>query len=173
MPDPYSTHLPVIVALVAACRPRRVVDLGVGRYSTLAWAAFGAEVWAIEDMHQAWFNVMVRDLGAFPKIHWECMVGAGMAHHWLQTSCPAAVDVVCVDNRADARADCVRAGWHVAHTVLAHDTEDAREELYHLRALAPPAGWERIDFSGCSPASSVWTRQPEIAGKLRAFLNAR
>lgn len=173
MPDPYSTHLPVIVGLIAACRPRRVIDLGVGRYSTLAWVAYGAETWAIEDMHAEWFRVMKRDLDGVGNIHWECIVGAGLAHRWLQTMAPVDVDIVCVDNRADARADCVRAGWHVAHTVMAHDTEAAHDEWYHVRSIPIPAGWERVDFSGCSPASSVWTRQPGVAEKLRVFLNAR
>jgi hypothetical protein len=169
--DPYATHLPILLAAVAVVQPHTAIDLGIGRYSTLALALTCREVYAIEDKDEHWLDVAEGNLRQFVHVYCLRKIGRDAAVEWLQTDAPQA-DLVMVDNRAEARRPCVLQAMHLAPLVLAHDTEPGWDALYQLRGLETPAGWTRKDFTAWTPHTTVWARDRVVLDRIAAMVAA-
>jgi hypothetical protein len=152
----YATHLPVLRAIVAAERLRRVVEFGGGEHSTSLFTAEAGAVWTVED-DAAWAETLRALFGPIPG--WTLISPGTEGYTLIRDLAP---DLVFVDGRADTRLMHTTSALALGtRTVVAHDTE--RADLYGYRWVPVFPGYTRRHYVHTSgKATTVWFRSVPV-----------
>ena len=168
-PNPYATHVPYLVGVVAITGPRRVLELGSGIFSTLTLmdSTVCPSIESLDSFEDdlEWFQSMGERLGGDRRANLQL----------VQTPLASAVesmdldryDLILVDNSrtCEERTRTLRSvfsRWKCLNVVMVHDFEIAD----YRRAASCPL--KRITFKAYSPCTGVLWREGRIPrGPLR------
>jgi hypothetical protein len=160
--QPYATHIPVLVGVAAACRPKRLVEFGSGDFSTLTFLdqTVFPSILRVEsyENNPEWMQHMEAKLAGNPRgvVHFF----QGRMRAAVAAADPGAADLIFIDDSPS--------GWERAHTVLevartCRERPIAVVHDYDLPAirLACRKFKHRFAFTSFTPQScAVWNGDP-------------
>jgi predicted O-methyltransferase YrrM len=161
--EPYATHVPVLVGVAAAYRPKSLLEFGAGTFSTLSFlddVAFPSlqRVESYEN-NREWFEQLRQRLPANARVHLQLVEGE--MYRAVEGANPSGAGMIFIDDSptAEARVPTVvevarRCG--TGPVVVLHDND-----LRRLR-LAARKFENRISFNAFNPQCCVmWHGHPE------------
>jgi predicted O-methyltransferase YrrM len=164
--DAYSTHLPILEKIAKIKKLKKVLEFGPGQYSTTFFVDHCKEVMCIEQQNHAVANILYDkyDDEDHKGVVIDYMPGAGRGPAWLRQH-KGRFDLIFVDGHGRSRPLCINEAFNHTDIIVAHDTEDLR---YSWENVDMPKGWKKIEFTKLTPATTVWTKDPELIKKLKA-----
>ncbi|MCA9037307.1 MAG: hypothetical protein KDA91_19360 [Planctomycetaceae bacterium] len=144
----YATHLPMLRFLLSLLRPARILEFGVGHYSTGLFRASPAHVCSVES-NAEWAKQFVSSDPRHTVIHWpdeavqDCLLDDSVGE----------VDLALVDGPVHSRVPCVERLFWKSRVIVIHDS---LTRCYEWRTLHVPARMHRLDDTRLHPATSVF-----------------
>jgi predicted O-methyltransferase YrrM len=122
--DPYSTHLPMLALLVAAYKPKQIVEFGPGNFSTELFLNSGAKVKSIEMQEPAWYQAIKKKHAAQLKNDQLDLNFALGADAFLALEYPDNIDLAFIDGHAASRPETANLMFELnAKIIVVHDFE--------------------------------------------------
>lgn len=156
MADPYSTHVPVLRALVRLVRPRKVLEFGAGDYSTPFFLSLDIErLWSVET-----------------DPTWRSRAQSDDARHRVSAETPSLsdYDLIFIDDGKNAsdREHTIRNVLSTQHPVVAIHDAEVPEYRAAIHDLAP----ERAVFCAFDTPQTavVWPEDSNRSGELVAVI---
>ncbi|SRR5260370_6162908 len=177
--NPYVTHIPALLAISKLIQPRRVIEFGCGRYSTLTFlnpVAFPALVELSSYENDAtWVQNIGDEVGNEPRLHLHLVDGP--MHVAAQSCALGQYDLILIDDSASAeeRARTIQTVCSQASASSVIAIHDFEIPLYR-RSL--PAGMNMRVFDAYMPLTGLcWTgrrlESPQFAGLNKAMRRCR
>jgi hypothetical protein len=161
--QPYATHIPVLVGVAAAIKPRRLIEFGCGTFSTLSFlddVAFPSiEVVDSYENNKEWFEQISRELPPNSPIRLHLVIGD--MYRTIDGASTPDASMIFVDDSpsAEERVQTVQGIARCCGTepvVVLHDYN-----LWRLR-LAARNFQNRLSFDAFNPQCGVlWNGRPE------------
>ena len=157
----YATHFPVLRFLMETIRPLRIVEFGMGDFSTPLFLSSGAELISIETSKD-WLARMTHTTSRHTVIHWP----SDSVEDYLLDHCLPGFDLAFVDGPVDSRVPCVERLFLRSRIIIIHDS---LTRCYGWRRLAVPPSYRRIDYTQLDPATSVFAVRDADAELISEF----
>jgi len=154
--NPYATHVPILVGVAAACRPKLLIEFGSGTYSTMSFldAVAFPSVQRVESYEndKSWFDQVRENLPANAPVHLQFVDGE--MYQAVPRAKTSDAGMIFIDDSptADARVPTLEAVARECGTepvVVMHDYD-----LWRLR-LATRKFENRISFNAFNPQCCV------------------
>ena len=140
----YQTHAPVLERFLEIFRPRSILELGPGRYSTklfLDSLPANGSLTCIEMQSEEWANIVAELFSADPRLLLHCALGPNTWYQCVEGQ--AMPDLAFVDGHGESRPEVINYLMsQEVSVILTHDTE------------CPNYGWHRINGD---PRYSHWS----------------
>lgn len=138
----YSSHLGLLKVLFRAFKIRKVVEFGMGEYSTEFFLSKECRLLSIEQQQEHWFNLCLINYGEYKEWHpvlWMFPRDIG------ELKFPEDIDLVFVDGHQGSRHRCVNYFFHKAPLIAAHDWEKTKYYSWHL--VEKPDDYHMIEYT--------------------------
>ena len=167
--EPYATHVPILVGVAAAFKPKSIIEFGSGAFSTVSFldeAAYPSiRIVDSYENNRDWFDQMRQKLPSSKRVNLHFVEGE--MYKAVSTAKPSAADLIFIDDSPTAKArvptvEEVARSCGTQPLVVLHDND--------LRVLrrATRKFEHRISISTFNPQCSVmWHGHPERAAILR------
>lgn len=150
--DNYSTHLPFLQFIITKFKPKRVIEFGMGNYSTPLLSQYCESMVSIET-DKKWFQKMKSEASHHKQILWS----AENVQDYLLAN-DDGYDLAFIDGPVKSRVLCVRNLWDRAELIVCHDSTT---NCYRWDLLEVPDNYKKFDYLKLSPSTSVFTNNPE------------
>jgi len=159
----YETHAPVLNFLMKELVPLRILEFGLGNYSTPILLSGIAKVESIEMQSQEWFDLI--RIKFKDKENWCPYIALG-PFEYKKIPLGIKYDFILVDGHGDSRWDCVNSMFSKSDVIVAHDTETAS---YNWDRIVCKDGFEKITYKKLNPYTSIWANNKDLIQKLKKF----
>ncbi|MFH1231541.1 MAG: hypothetical protein V1709_08620 [Planctomycetota bacterium] len=155
-PPSSGSHLPVFDIVFACAHIKRVVEFGMGDWSTPYLIGKGVELFSV-DNEQRWIDKFVDPKNTKHKGYcytWETMkdvLDKELAGQFF--------DLIFVDGHYRSRLSCAEKSWHRAEIIMWHDTQGAPYSWDKVK-IAPE--YKEIVFKFCNAWTTVWTNNKAV-----------
>ncbi len=149
----YATHLPLLRFLVEVFRPVRMIEFGMGPYSTPTLLSRGGSVLSIET-DSDWMKRSQQDSRRHTVVLWPTDDVQDMLVHDANSE----FDLAFVDGPVQSRVPCVNRLFGRAQLIVIHDSYT---RCYRWGSLTVPAEYLRIDYCVLQPETSVFASRVE------------
>ncbi len=157
----YESHIPVLEYIFARLNPTRILEFGMGYYSTKFFMNRDIELTSVETDYN-WADKFRTDCNARHDIH---------VQPCDEFQVPVDIHLLFVDcNPLDVRRVCVQHGIEAdVRIIVAHDTEPESECNYSYNKIILPDGWERVDYMKNTVWTSIFSSDPEVLRVMKEF----
>lgn len=146
--DPYSSHLPLLRVLIAAFKPKHIVEFGPGNFSTELFLNSGAKVMSIEMQESAWYQAIKKKHAVQLKNNQLDLHLSLGADAFLSLEYPEHIDLAFIDGHADSRPETANLMFEKkAGIVIVHDFE------------YKGYGWERMNVNANLYDTVIWKQR--------------
>ena len=157
----YATHLPVLQFLMDNLRPDRILEFGIGEFSTPLLLSQGSELITVETDVE-WLARMTQRNEKHTVVHWpnDCVAD------FLLDFRMQGFDLAFVDGPVDSRVTCVERLFWRARVIVIHDS---MTRCYRWGRLIVPTQYKRIDYTALTPATSIFAFMDHDIERILAF----
>jgi hypothetical protein len=166
--EAYGSHLPVLIAVARLLRPRRLLELGAGLFSTAAFADKALfptleGIVSLED-DPKWLRRIEKQLHANHRVGLKAVRAIP---DWVATADLAAHDLIFIDNgrQIAERVSTIRAVLCRARSdavIVVHDFQYAP----YKDAVTDP--WTAFSFDACAPSTGIIFQDAMLLDDLKA-----
>jgi predicted O-methyltransferase YrrM len=154
--DSYSTHTPVLNAIIQSQNIDSVFEFGCGMYSTLLFQKHCKKVIAIEMQSLEWYEKIkpiVEDNVAL--LYNPGPLDAINTFEKIQQN----FDLIFVDGHGDSRWQCINAGFKKTNIIVTHDVETAS---YNWHLVDMPPEWSYYEYNKLYPHTGVYYKNKSL-----------
>ena len=162
----YGSHLKILKALMDNVSIKKVIETGMGDYSTKLFVERGCQFVSIEMHNQKWYEkTEAKYKGQDREFH--CWIGKYRACEYIESVDPD-VDLIFIDGHEATRFIQFQQAFHKARYVAAHDTEAL---IYRWDRIRIPKGWVWIDFVFTGPPWTTIAMRQEDYNANKPWIN--
>ncbi len=137
----YGSHLPVLKFLFSISNINKVLEFGMGHFSTEFFLMHGCEVTSTEMQEESWYKEMLKSVGKNNKWTPFLKLGPSLA---LETPVPGnEYDLAFIDGHLNSRPECVNACFGKVPIIIAHDFECS---VYGWERIKMPSFYKKVVF---------------------------
>jgi hypothetical protein len=159
--SPYATHLPMLRFLLETFRPARIIEFGMGEFSTRLFAQSAADVISIES-DPFWFQRGWTGAATHHRVLWPTEA----IQDYLLDPHQSEFDLAFVDGPEESRVPCVNRLIGRARMIVIHDS---LTRCYGWHRLQIPVDYGRVDDNRLPPATSVFARRTDDLLRINSF----
>ncbi len=134
--NPWSTHLPVLKCLMENFRIKRVLEFGMGDFSTTVFLKHNPKILVSIEHNLNWLNKCKTNR----KNH-VCRFSTTQQVNRILETMDEKFDLVFVDGPSNSRVACIEAAFPKARFIVLHDRNDP---AYMWNRTKVPKGWYEV-----------------------------
>lgn len=162
MMDEYSTHTPILQAILDNKNIASVFEFGCGLYSTILFAKKCKSVISVEMQSKKWHEKMKNKI---PKnVNLLYSPGAYDAIEMFRNM-KEDFDLVFVDGHGDSRWKCINEAFLKSDIIVTHDVETAS---YNWHLVNKPNDWYYYEYDRLNPMTGIYFKDNNLFQILKA-----
>ncbi|MDO8640452.1 MAG: hypothetical protein Q7R33_02820 [Nitrosarchaeum sp.] len=153
--DGYATHMQILSWVVETFKPKRILELGVGRHSTKYLLDHAESLTSVETTKKEWLDIVRREFGSHDS--WTSLYA--FRDQWLEQALKQSWDMVFVDCDEVSRPMWASKLQSVCPLIICHDTEC---QAYGWRSVTLNENFVWLDCTEQIQWTSIITSNPEV-----------
>jgi len=158
----YGTHKPVLEAILKHTKIEKVLEFGMGRFSTDFFLGKVKKLVSIEQQNQHYYDMYSKKYTDRNDVDFMFLPGPAYGPEWLRKS-KSEFDLIFVDGDAEGRPLAINEAFKKTKIIVSHDTES---KMYQWDNIKVPSGWKVVEFKKTIPWTTVWTKDKKLATSL-------